>query len=131
MFYSTGNITKQDTEPTNVYYISLQIDNERSDNTAILKWVLPGAIVNEKPIPSKSSVSEELQIGMTGDPTPVELTAYDKVTNIPVKLNGNYKLHVTPSKSKQMIYVQLEDAGREKYILINQISFSEMYFESF
>lgn len=95
-------------EPQYIYYVSIQVDNEKSNETVILRWILPEAISDEKPIPGHSVVAHEFQIGAVDIPSPIEFQAHVKRTGNVVMLNGNEKLYVKPTMNKKTMFINLE-----------------------
>ena len=82
--------------------------NQKSSEVVVLKWILPDAIKDEKPIPGNSIVTHEFQIGSVGTPKPISFEAHEQKTGRIIQLNGSDILSVTPSQTKKTIFIQLE-----------------------
>ena len=95
-----------------IYYVSLQVDNQNSQEPVILRWVLPDAAADEKLIPANSVVMHEFQIGSSEQPGPIEFEARSKSTGRIVQLNGQDEFLVTPSKNKQTIFIKAQTSGQ-------------------
>ena len=96
--------------PLKMYYISLEFDNQESNESAIIRWSLPDDFKDrdsEKEIPGMTIVTNEFVFGAVGVPAPIMFEAREKVTGRAVKLNGKYVLSVTPSVAKDTIKVQV------------------------
>ena len=96
--------------PLKMYYISLEFDNQESNESAIIQWSLPDDFKGRESdkVPGYDTiVTNEFVFGAVGIPAPIMFKAREKVTGRVVKLNGKYVLSVTPSVAKDTIIVQV------------------------
>ena len=95
---------------TKIYYISLQVDNQESNETIVLHWSLPDDFKDresEKDIPGMTVVKHEFILGAAGVPNSINFEAHRKSTGHMVKLNGKESLKVIPSEVKNTIKVHI------------------------
>jgi len=93
-----------------MYYVSVEFDNQESNETAIIRWSLPDDFHDrdsEKEVPGMTLVTNEFMFGAVGVPAPIVFEAREKLTGRSVKLNGKPSLTVTPTIAKDTIKVQI------------------------
>lgn len=93
-----------------IYYVSLELDNQNSNETIVLHWSLPDDFKDqqsEKDIPGMTTFRHEFVLGAVGVPDCIKFEAHQKSTGDVVKLNGKDSLKVVPSEAKNTIKVHV------------------------
>lgn len=107
---ATNSTTVKHESHVKIYYVSLELDNQRSNETVVLHWSLPDDFKDhesEKDIPGMTTFRHEFVLGAVGVPDCIKFEAHEKSTGYVVKLNRKDSLKVIPSEAKNTIKVQV------------------------